>query len=573
MKKTSSSNPYSLLSQRRRLRVGNAVPFVLLAVFAMQSFWFINTQSMTYDEPAHIIAGVDAWRHGRFEHWNDHPPLGRLWLTLPIRDMDTQYIWREMPNGYRVESMQPGPEEIAARTRPMNTLLGIFLGLAVWFAARRLFSEGAANVALALFVFTPSLITHYSVATTDGIGTLFIFLVAYQLIRWRSRPTWLETVLLGLALGGLLLAKFYAPPLVLLALLLMMVLQSQGFAFRPGQWNWKPTVAALTLALVTLWAGYFFHVSHLKVGDGKVVASFPNRGEKTWATKSKLHLNAIVPAGEFVEGLREVAFSNKHGRSAWFFGKIYPAGGIKLYYPAAIVLKWPTVVLALVLASLLMGVRRVCRAPGDLLVMCLFAAVFFVFALTSKYDIGERHILPLYPFALLIAGSIWEHVVSLKSRIAVEVPTWWGPKAINFNVVALLLVLALNAADALRSAPDYLSYFNILVRPTNSWRYLTDSNLDWGQGLIALREYEFQHPNEKLQLAYFGSVNPALYGVRATPLAPSAPVTGKVVIGASALTGQVLPDPNSYRWLLVYPPKAMLDRSMLVYDIPTGENQ
>ncbi len=37
----------------------------------------------------------------------------------------------------------------------MNTLLGIALGAALWFAARRLFSEGAANVALALFAFTP----------------------------------------------------------------------------------------------------------------------------------------------------------------------------------------------------------------------------------------------------------------------------------------------------------------------------------------------------------------------------------------------------------------------------------
>jgi hypothetical protein len=383
----------------------------------------------------------------------------------------------------------------------------------------------------------------------------------------------LETVLLGLALGGLLLAKFYAPPLVLLALLLILVLKPQGIALRPAQWNWKPTLAALALALVTLWAGYFFHVSHLRVGDGKVVASFPNRGDKTWATKSSLHFNAAVPAGEFFEGLREVAFSNKHGRPAWFFGKIYPTGGIKLYYPAAIVLKWPTVSLALVLASLLMGVRRVCRAPGELMLMCGFAAVFLVFAIQSKYDIGERHILPLYPFALLIAGSIWEHVVSLKARIAIEVPTWWGPNPINFNVVALLLILVLNAADTLRSAPDYLSYFNILVRPTNSWRYLTDSNLDWGQGLIALREYESQHPNEQLRMAYFGSVNPALYGVRATPLTPNEPVTGKVVIGASALTGQVLPDSNSYRWLLAYPPKAMLDRSMLVYDIKNGENQ
>ena len=573
MKKTSSSNPYSLLAQRRRLRVRNALPFVLIAVFTMQSFWFINTQSMTYDEPAHIIAGVDAWRHGRFEHWNDHPPLGRLWLTLPIRDLDSQFVWRQMPNGYRVESMQPLPEEMAARTRPMNTLLGIFLGLALWFATRRLFSEGAANVALTLFAFTPSLIANFSVVTTDGIGTLFIFLVSYQLVRWRHRPGWLQTVLLGLALGGLLLAKFYAPPLVLLALVLMLVLKPEGAALRPSQWNWKPTLAALVLALVTLWAGYFFHVSHFKVGDGQVTATFPNRGLKTWATKSHLRLNVVVPAGEFFEGLRDVAMSNKRGRSAWFFGKIYPTGGIKLYYPAAIVLKWPTVLLALVLATLLMGVRKVCRAPADLLVMCAFAAVFLFFAIQSKYDIGERHILPLYPFALLIAGSIWEHVVALKARIGTEIPTWWGPKRINYNIIALLLVLVLNAADALRAAPDYLTYFNVMVRPQNSWRYLTDSNLDWGQGLIAVRDYELKHPGESIKLAYFGSVNPALYGVRATPLAPNERVTGKVIVGASSLSGQVLPDSTSYRWLLSDQPTEILDGAMFVYEVKQGGSQ
>ena len=540
---------------------------MLLAIFTMQSFWFINTQSMTYDEPAHIIAGVDAWRHGRFEHWNDHPPLGRLWLTLPIRGLDSQFIWRQLPTGYRVESMQPGPEDMAARTRPMNTLLGIFLGLALWFAARRLFSEGAANVALALFAFTPSLIANFSVVTTDGIGTLFIFLVAFQLVRWRGRPSWLQTVLLGLALGGLLLSKFYAPPLVLLTLLLMLLLKPEGVALRPAQWNWKPTLAALLLALVALWAGYFFHVSHFKVADGQVAATFPNRGVKTWVTKSHLNLSVVVPAGEFFEGLREVAMSNKHGRPAWFFGKVYPTGGIKLYYPAAIVLKWPTVLLALVLAALLMGVRRACRAPSDLLVMCSFAAVFLFFAVQSKYDIGERHILPLYPFALLIAGSIWEHVTAIKAWRGAEVPTWWGPKRINYNVIALLLVLLLNAADALRPAPDYLAYFNVLVRPQNSWRYLTDSNLDWGQGLIAVREYEFKHMGEPTKLAYFGSVNPALYGVRAEPLVPGQPVTGKVIVGASALSGQVLPDPNSYRWLLNFKPTQILDGSMLLYDL------
>ncbi len=550
MKKPSSSKSQTYLVDRRRLSPLTAIPFVLLSVFALQSLWFIQTQSLTYDEPAHIIAGIDAWRHGRFEHWNDHPPLGRLWLTLPLVRVDSQFAWQQLPTGYRVMAMQPGPEFMAGRTRPMNTVLGLALGIALWFAARRLFSEGAANVALALFVFTPSLIAHFSVATTDGIGTLFIFLTAFQLVRWRHRSNWLNTALMGLVLGGLLLAKFYAPPLLLLALALMLVLNSAGASRRPSQWNWKPTLAALAFALVTLWAGYFFHVSHLTVGDGKVVASFPNRALKTWATRSNLHVSAIVPAGEFFEGLREVAFSNKHGRPAWFFGKIYPTGGIKAYYPVAIALKWPTILLALFIASLLMGVRKTCRAPVDLLVMCAFAVVFLFFAIQSKFDIGERHILPLYPFALLIAGAIWGH---LKARRA--------------PIIVLLVLLGLNAADALRCAPDYLTYFNILVRPANSWHYLTDSNLDWGQGLIALRDYEQKHADEPLRLAYFGSINPPLYGVRATPLAPEERLTGKAVVGASCLTGQMLADPNGYRWLWSYAPAQMIDRSMFVYDI------
>ena len=321
------------------------VPALLLTAFALQSLWFIATQSLTYDEPAHIIAGAEAWQEGKFEHWNDHPPLGRLWLTLPISRERTAFEWQQLPSGFRVTRMQPGPESLAWHTRPMNTVLGIALGIELWFATRRLFSAGAANVALALFAFTPSLIAHFSVATTDGIGTLFVFLVAFQLLRWRSHPTWPQTLLMGLVLGGLLLAKFYAPPLVLLALVLMLLMQRERWSWSPVGWNWRFTVAALAVALLTLWAGYFFHVSRFTVSDGRAIASFANRAEKVWATKSKVRVSTMVPAGEFFEGLREVALSNRRGRPAWFLGKVYPKGGISLYYPVAIALKWPTVLL------------------------------------------------------------------------------------------------------------------------------------------------------------------------------------------------------------------------------------
>ncbi|HUI83782.1 MAG TPA: glycosyltransferase family 39 protein [Candidatus Binatia bacterium] len=521
------------------------IPVLLLLLFALQSIWFIRTQSLTYDEPAHIIAGTDAWQHGRFERWNDHPPLGRLWLTLPLARTPIDYTQQPWQRELRITAMQPGPEWLALRTRPLNTLLGLALGIALWFATRRFFSEGAANVALALFAFTPSLVAHFSLATTDGIGALFVFLVALQLIRWRLRPTAAQTLLMGLALGGLLLAKFYAPPLVALALILMLLLDRSGHRLFSAKWNWKPALAALAIAILLVWAGYFFHISRLTVGDGRVQVTYPNRPVRTYLTRTNVRVSTLVPAGEFFEGLREVIRNNHRGRPSWLLGTIHPRGGTPLYYPIAILLKWPTILLLLCVLSLAVG-----RAPRDLLLLLAFPLLYLLFALTSRYEIGERHILPLYPFALLIAGGIWEH--ARRSRAA---------------TMLVVLALCLNAADVMRYAPDYLSYFNFFVKPQASWRLLTDSNLDWGQGLIALRNYQRQHPGEVLHLACFGTVDPALYGLDVVPLEPEEKPAGKVVIGATLLSGQVLDDPEGYRWLWPYRPERVINHSLWMYDI------
>ena len=132
----------------------------------------------------------------------------------------------------------------------------------------------------------------------------------------------------------------------------------------------------------------------------------------------------------------------------------------------------------------------------------------------------------------------------------------------------VLLALCLNAADALRYAPDYLAYFNVFVKPENSWQLLTDSNLDWGQGLLAVRDYEARHPDETLHLAYFGSVDPALYGVRAVPLPPGEPTAGLIAAGASCLSGQVLDEPDGYYWLHeAGTPQTILDHSIWVFNL------
>ena len=57
------------------------LPGLLMFLYAVQCGWFIRTQSLTYDEPVHIAEGLNAWRYGQFEQYNDHPP----WRACGLR--------------------------------------------------------------------------------------------------------------------------------------------------------------------------------------------------------------------------------------------------------------------------------------------------------------------------------------------------------------------------------------------------------------------------------------------------------------------------------------------------------
>jgi Dolichyl-phosphate-mannose-protein mannosyltransferase len=530
--------------------VRKGLPLLFILIYVAQCVWFIRTQSFTYDEPVHIAEGLNAWRYGRFEQYNDHPPLARLLCTLPLLNSRWQVDVQQEPESFSIPRITPDPLAMAWRARSMIVLLGILLAWSLWGAARQFFSPGAATFALAFFAFSPGLIAHFSLATTDGAATLLIFVAAWQLIVWKRNPSWQRTLLFGLLLGLMLLAKYSTLPVFPLALFWMLVLVSGRFRLNPKEWNWAKTATALALALLVVWAGYFFHVSKLSVHNGTLTATFPNWQEPIQKLHVGMNYTIYVPAGEYIEGLRELVRHNAHGQPAYFMGQVSRAGGWKLYYPVAILLKWPSVVLILALAGLVLAAARRLHLPADLWIMLSFPGLYTALAVFARFNIGVRHVLPLYPFALLLAAAVWE-----RAR---------GKRAV---LVLLVLLAAVNVADALRYAPDYLAYFNVLVPERQSYRFLTDSNLDWGQGLLAVRKYEQSHPMEQIRLAYFGSVDPAIYGIKAQPLAENERVTGTVIISATDLSGQYLRDPAGYRWLLAYRPERMLNHSMFVFKI------
>lgn len=541
-------------SSRLRETIAALVPAVLLAIFALQCLWFIRTQSLTYDEPVHIAEGLKAWRAGQFEEYNDHPPLMRLLCTLPLVVTEKASKWQvqveRLAVGFRIPRIEPDPVSLAWRARLVNVVLGLIFGVVLWRKAVKLFSLAAANFALALFAFSPSLIAHFSLATTDGAAALLIFVTALAIVRWKEAPTWKNALTGAVVLGVLLLAKFSTAPMFALAIFWMLTLVRGRFTLHPLWWNWAKTVFAVLVAFFVVWAGYFFHVSRLTIHHGTLTAEHPHwTAPLIKPTSSKLEISIPVPAGEFIAGLRDVALHNAHGQRAFFLGQISPTGGWKAYYPTVILLKWPLVVLALSCAGLILVASKKVTVTG-FWILVSFPALYFGLAIFSHFNIGERHILPLYPFALLFAAAAWQKFSNLR-----------------FGKAALVGLLALNAADILRYAPDYLSYFNIFVRPDASYRLLADSNLDWGQGLLALRDYVREHPDEHISLAYFGSVDLAVYGIQARALAESDRATGTVVVSATDLAGEYLKDPNAYHWLFAYEKVAVLNHSLYVFRV------
>jgi hypothetical protein len=261
-------------------------------------------------------------------------------------------------------------------------------------------------------------------------------------------------------------------------------------------------------------------------------------------------ITIFLPACEWLTGLGQVVVHNIEGHRSFLLGQ-YSATGFRLYFPLAMLMKWPLLVLLLAAAGAVLVLWKRSPSRRNLLLLAAFPAVYAAFAITAHIDIGIRHMLPVYPFLLLFAGAFAE----------------WA-RGWRWTTLLLGVLLLAQAADISRYAPGYLSYFTVLVKPADTWQLLSDSNTDWGQGLVALRQFQSEHPGEPLHLAYVGEVDPAWYNIQYTQLKEEDHPSGLVVDSATHLSGQLLQNHLAYRWLLRYPVKTILDHSLYVFDVP-----
>jgi 4-amino-4-deoxy-L-arabinose transferase-like glycosyltransferase len=537
-----------------------AVP-LLLAAFALLCAHGLLWDTPTVDEFAHLPSGWYYWQTGNFALFPQNPPLVKLLSALPlflihpavdtaVRVQNTGWF----PWVFGTDFMERNRaiyDRIFLLGRLPIVLLGVLTGLLVYRWARELYGEGAGLVALTLFVFCPSIVAHAHLATVDLGSAFFTVLALYRLDRYVRKPTLRRLVLCGLALGAAELSKFTGILLYPIFFILLLIPPEvrQDVRKQLGR-SLAAFVAIVLLSLFVIDLGYLFQ------GVGRPLRDFHFESRSMSRIASVLPgLPALLPA-PYLQGVDDLQLINETGEYPnYLFGR-WSRQGFKAYYLITLLYKSP---LLLLLAFLLAPFARVPEVRGQVFLWLPALALFLAFSLLSRVDYGIRYLLPILPLACTYAGRL--------------VP-WFAVRGRTLRIAGLAC-LAIYPLSVLTATPDTLDYFNVLAGGQGD-RILLDSNLDWGQGLKRLKRYMDHEGLQKIDLAYFGHVDPAIYGIRWEFPDPKRP--GPVAVSANFLhgypyatyaNGHILPiPPGAFRWVGRSPRVAELGGGIFVYQNP-----
>jgi hypothetical protein len=132
-------------------------------------------------------------------------------------------------------------------------------------------------------------------------------------------------------------------------------------------------------------------------------------------------------------------------------------------------------------------------------------AVMAAMSFGTDINLGLRYVLPAFPYVFVSLGRLGPWAVGLADQRSRR----WAAGGVG-------ALLALTITATLAAHPSYLAYFNWASGGTSRGsEHLIDSNLDWGQDLIGLRDWLATNaPGERVGLAYFGQINPTLLQLR-----------------------------------------------------------
>ncbi len=467
-----------------------------------------------------------------------HPPLSFYLSSLPLLFFPTDdALWHHDPaTGQaplfrmtadigRGQALLSSPlnrdDRLLTLSRLMMVLVALILCWYVFSWSYELYGSSGAIAATLLCTFCPNILAHARLITPDIVVTTFSFITLYYFRKMLILNRWSTAVVAGAALGLALLAKFTAVLLL-------------------------PVCAALAL----LWFARF----------------------KSLSLRNCLILGAVAFAvlligyrGNLEPYFAGIRFQQEHAaQGQWgFLNGDYSRSGWWYYYTVAFLLKTPLAAILSLVIALFFYCRRFFKGNRmpELFLLLPAAAIFIFFSVNSQ-AIGLRYLLPIYPFLFVFAAGGISSLLSTK----------FGP--IPCGLLALWYIGA-----SIFIQPHFLAYFNeIAGGPGNGYKYLVDSNLDWGQDLKGLGRYMREHNIPRVCLSYFGSDTPDRYGIAydwLPSLVLNNPTPGKsevtmhdyVAISATNLQGVYFDNHRTYEMLKSKVPVAKIGYSIFLYDL------
>ena len=538
---------------------------LLLTVFtilAVTSIW-PGRKSATCDELAHHIpVGYVLLSKGDQKMDTSHPPLSRYIIGFPLRVFmdinmpDDKSLWRVEDRSvfgkdffYKYNN---DPEKILFASRMAILFVSVLGAIVIFLWSRSLYGVGCALIALFLYCLSPNIIAHSRLATTDMVSTVTLLLSLYCFWIFLNKPSVTTTFIAGFTLGLAQLSKYSSLVLypILLVLLLFEVFSNEGKISKKK--IVQAFIAIIAISLLTLWAGYGFEFKPIlqdamrveeKLGmvESMIGTMLPFAGQSFKNGVMAFFLETPVPLGSYILGIMGVLRHGYVGHGTFFMGK-WSSHGNPLYFVVAMGVKTPIASLILILLGLSMYLKK---PFGRNERFVLFPAlVFFLASSFSGLQLGLRYVLPVYPLLFIIAG---------RSILLSQKRAW------RF---AVYMLLAWYAVTTLVTWPDYLSYFNEFTgRPSQGYKLLRDSNIDWGQDLPALKRYMDVNDLDEIKLFYFGTADPSFYGINYKALSEAeinSPEQEVYAVSVHKL--------EAVKWTKDHKPIARLGNSIFIYD-------
>lgn len=531
-------------SLRRRALI--ATVFGLACLHFVLAIASIQHKSATFDEVAHITAGYTYWTQNDYRLHPENGNLPQRWMTLPLVAFSSEVKFPDLRDDAwkRSDIWQIGDEffhgsgnrveTILLYSRSVVALMSVALCVLVFFWSRSMFGNLGGLISLVLCAFSPTVLAHGRLATSDLFVTFFFAAAVWSVWELLHRVSAWRLVAGALSVSGLFLCKTSAVlilPMAAVMTLVSLVPRQVIFICMPkgktceitSQWSRRGCVLAVTLliglsAYSSLWAAYGFRYTASPDGDHEYhkfhdLSTVSQHSGRVGTVANWLAERRVLPDAY----LYGVAFVAAHEERPAFLNGQYETKGWRHFFPYCLAVKTPLAMFGLLaLGAIALPATSVgktesrndrcsfARLAYKLTPIAVPLLILWTVFLGTQLNIGHRHILPTYPFMFVLAGAA----------------AHWCRKESLALATATGLLLTCLVAETIASYPHYLSYFNQIVPRDKAYQHLVDSSLDWGQDLPSLKAWLDQNEpsGQPVFLGYFGTARPAYYGIEATPL-------------------------------------------------------